>query len=687
MQPNLDTCAEQFAGTSDDAGWYPDNDDFAYKLNEYPSDSGVGGSSSSSETSSASKGGVVTPPEPDSASASPSNIPWASNRVYAHSVDGLHAEILECAGWLKSTPQEIYARVNVCHRVRTILHSFWRDSTLRVFGSVATDLFLPTSDIDLSVDLTIVNPETMRCAAKCFEESGDFDEVHVLDKAYVPIIKLRDRATGINIDISFNTQRAQEAVDYICHFRSLYPAMGPIAIFLKQFLMLRHLNHAFTGGLSSYGLVLMIAHLILRRYREAFYDVQVENLREGSLGQFLLDFLKYYGEEFDPVTEGLAFDTPMSSNVVPKAELVLHMREPLCASIFCLQDPLLPSNDVGRGAHQFMLVRSCFKAAYDHLLAVMDDDTFSDPILSTIMQFPPEIAAIRSRMHDSAVETWIKHNPGTPDFSDGLPLGPHPVFALADGSFYFPTMRCIINNMNYRGFNDTPEETIYDAAMQRQMLLQQMYENPSQYGIDMNFMNQMVQRFGNPNFQSPPPMQHPQPPQQQFFPPNFVAPQYWQPRAPFPPHMPIMHPHHPQAFLHQMPMPPMPPHMYNPHHPGRFQPDMVPIVPPPHVFFSYANPGFNPHQPVPGIPYGCPLPPNYCAPAPYSPHPRIPRDSESSTGSTSTPNAEDMACESDNSPPESLGSGTSDLSSISPDFDDESREALSSSPLSPGLSD
>ena len=236
--------------------------------------------------------------------------------------------------------------MSVCQKIQSAFKQYWPNAYFYVFGSVATDLFLPTSDIDITIEYPAFNQIEMRLAANILKSDPSFFNVNVLDRAHVPIIKLVDRETEINIDISFNTVRAQRAVGYIYKMREDYPVLELLTLLLKQFLAARQLNHAFTGGLSSYGLVLMIIHFMLRNYKSEFYGKRVENLEPGVLGEFFMKFLQYYGNEFDPMTDALAFPDPFVAILEKKVNLTAVMQEEICASIFCVQDPINPGSSL-----------------------------------------------------------------------------------------------------------------------------------------------------------------------------------------------------------------------------------------------------------------------------------------------------------------------------------------------------
>ena len=64
---------------------------------------------------------------------------------------GLHKEIIDLYEYLKPRPSEIKMRSEVIARVRRIILNRWPSARVEVFGSFSSQLYLPTSDIDLVV--------------------------------------------------------------------------------------------------------------------------------------------------------------------------------------------------------------------------------------------------------------------------------------------------------------------------------------------------------------------------------------------------------------------------------------------------------------------------------------------------------------------------------------------------------
>ena len=109
-----------------------------------------------------------------------------------------------------------------------------------VFGSCATGLNLPNSDIDLLVYLPDVKEANMiNKLTNQLLKSGICKSIDPLKHAKVPIIKLQDRETSVNVDISFNRTNGIYCVKLVKHLLKKYPELKPLLIVLKCFLKSR----------------------------------------------------------------------------------------------------------------------------------------------------------------------------------------------------------------------------------------------------------------------------------------------------------------------------------------------------------------------------------------------------------------------------------------------------------------
>ncbi|VDK43133.1 unnamed protein product [Anisakis simplex] len=309
------------------------------------------------------------------------NAPWCRKR-YHLSLYGLHEEIIDLYRWLRPSPLEKALRYCVFERVRSVIERVWPTAKVAVFGSLFTNLFLPTSDIDVVVEIEHLDEPPLWKTAESLKASGIAETITVLDKAFVPIVKMVDKDTKIFLDISFNTSQGVRTAKYIEQMKSRYPVLEPLVLILKQFLMQRQLNQVFTGGLSSYGLILMLISFLQLHH----YDFSHKSIHDVNMGMILLSFLQLYGQEFNYLTTALRVRD--GGAYVCKEEMITLMSRP-SNSMLCIEDPLQPGNDIGRCSHNILFVRQ----AFDHALCTLG------------------AAFIRSR--ESSHADWMKHYGGS----------------------------------------------------------------------------------------------------------------------------------------------------------------------------------------------------------------------------------------------------------------------------------
>ena len=179
--------------------------------------------------------------------------------------DRLHDEIILFTRYIAPRPEEFIMRNEVVDKITRVIKSEWPHSQVDIFGSFKTGLYLPTSDIDLVVfgewhqqqlPLNQLRDALIR------EHVTDRENIKVLDKASVPIIKVTEIRTDLRIDISFNMINGVKSAALIKDYLVEYPCLRYLAMVLKQFLLQRDLNEVWTGGIGSYSLILMIVSFL-----------------------------------------------------------------------------------------------------------------------------------------------------------------------------------------------------------------------------------------------------------------------------------------------------------------------------------------------------------------------------------------------------------------------------------------
>jgi non-canonical poly(A) RNA polymerase PAPD5/7 len=241
------------------------------------------------------------------------------------------------------TPVEHTLRIEVVSRIEQIVLKLWPTARVEVFGSFRTGLYLPTSDIDLVV-IGRWEKLPLRTLEMELINQGIAEpmSVRVLDKASVPIVKLTDRETQVKVDISFNMQSGVQSAELIKDFKRKFPVLSKLVLVLKQFLLQRDLNEVFTGGISSYSLILMCISFLQMHPRA--------NLNHtANLGVLLLEFFELYGKKFNYMKTGISVKN--GGRYIPKEELQREMIDGHRPSLLCIEDPLTPGNDIGRSSY------------------------------------------------------------------------------------------------------------------------------------------------------------------------------------------------------------------------------------------------------------------------------------------------------------------------------------------------
>ncbi|XP_028392736.1 terminal nucleotidyltransferase 4A-like [Dendronephthya gigantea] len=279
--------------------------------------------------------------------------PWKSKN-YVQDPTGLNEEIHDFLNYIKPRPEEDAIRRDVVERVKAVIKQLWSQAKVELFGSCQTGLYLPTSDIDLVVhgkweSLPLRTLENELIA----EEIADPNSIRVLDKAAVPIIKVTDKKTQVKIDISFNMDTGVQSAEMIKSYMDKYPALPYLTFVLKQFLVNRDLNEVFSGGISSYTVVLMIVSFFQHsgHFRSTNKDV--------NLGVLLIEFFELYGKKFNYNNVGIRV---VGNGSYFNKELVLG-KSLANTTHLCIEDPLTKGNYIGKGSFRINEVMRAFEWA------------------------------------------------------------------------------------------------------------------------------------------------------------------------------------------------------------------------------------------------------------------------------------------------------------------------------------
>uniref|UniRef100_A0A0K2UNL3 polynucleotide adenylyltransferase n=1 Tax=Lepeophtheirus salmonis TaxID=72036 RepID=A0A0K2UNL3_LEPSM len=337
-----------------------------------------------------------------------SRIPWIKHgSLRLPGVLGLHQEIEDFYAWMLPTTLEHAVRLDVVERIRSAINELYPAARVEISGSFRTGLYLPTSDIDLVIcgkweSLPLRTIERVLLEKKIASP----DSLRVLDKAAVPIVKLTDIRSDIKVDISFNMSNGVRAAELIKHFKKLYPSLPKLIYVLKQFLLQRDLNEVFTGGLSSYSLILLVIS-----YLQHHYSQETASSGRANLGVMLIEILELYGRNFNFMNTAIRITD--GGSYISKTKFQKVIANGYAPALLSIEDPLDHTNDVGRSSYGFVTVQNSFDRAFAVLTSlVVAQASIPDgkSILNSIVEIPEDVSDYRSWMRETFTFLGSPHN-------------------------------------------------------------------------------------------------------------------------------------------------------------------------------------------------------------------------------------------------------------------------------------
>eukprot|EP00511_Aplanochytrium_stocchinoi_P004830 CAMPEP_0204832682 /NCGR_PEP_ID=MMETSP1346-20131115/14416_1 /ASSEMBLY_ACC=CAM_ASM_000771 /TAXON_ID=215587 /ORGANISM="Aplanochytrium stocchinoi, Strain GSBS06" /LENGTH=607 /DNA_ID=CAMNT_0051964659 /DNA_START=445 /DNA_END=2265 /DNA_ORIENTATION=- len=267
----------------------------------------------------------------------------------------LHDDLKEMADMLEMVAQRRRPwQLAVAERIKAAVGLLFPGGIALVFGSLASGLAAPCSDVDMVVRSygTYTPQQALHLLA---EHLGCQEWVQMLEAIHhtpVPVIRLGTACIPVSfgsqvsgsliaVDITFETitHHGLRTCDVVKGFVSEYPPLKPLTLVLKQFLVEKGLNDPFVGGLSSYGLVLMIVNMFKLRYPQGLNS-------NVNLGTLFIEFLDLYKI---PTFTGQRVSMQHLAPGVP----------------LYIQDPIDPMNNIGRSCFGIHQVIQAFAEAHD----------------------------------------------------------------------------------------------------------------------------------------------------------------------------------------------------------------------------------------------------------------------------------------------------------------------------------
>ncbi|KAI6241410.1 hypothetical protein M3Y99_00369000 [Aphelenchoides fujianensis] len=315
-------------------------------------------------------------------------------------------------------------------RLRAIILSVDHRLKVEIYGSTAQQLYLPTSDLDVAVDCPYGFPD-LTLLAQLLRGYGLYANVTVIGKSAYPILKLVETGTNLSIDVGFNVRHSLTAVTWVKEVRSLR-YLEQLVFITKHYLHHKGLNVPYNGGLTSYALIVMVAHFLKR------FDLQSidPSLQEYPLGVVFLKFLEFYGETFDYEKYGLVFTDGFKAELIEKDQLKLDDFQ--CPSMLTITDPVNICDEQPRpGAHNLLQIRAAFATAANAFRTYLNSDftqTSVNHVLRAVIPITRGDQMMRKRLL-LYIQTHLAHPPVyvLPPFNPNInPYSCPPPFAQAE---------------------------------------------------------------------------------------------------------------------------------------------------------------------------------------------------------------------------------------------------------------
>jgi non-canonical poly(A) RNA polymerase PAPD5/7 len=349
-----------------------------------------------------------------SSSSSSSNTlpPWYHHdRPYWHAnpTMRLHEEILDFVSFLAPTDAEKRKRAETLGRLSDLVQSTFADQgadgeqpSVMPFGSYTTGMYLPTGDIDTSVmgthkglDVSFGKNYRLTRLFKALKNSNMVSYIEAIGHAKIPIIKYRDRVSGINVDVSFDMGADGSLTShYIAENAKNFPCIRHLLLLLKVFIQSRDLAETYRGGCGSFLTSALLIAFVQRHPSRSHAKQWTSVDQDVNLGCWLMGFLQMYGKHFNYAEVGI--QTAPLGDYFKKASTTFFRDNRGQQNIPVVVNPLNCTANIGQGTYEMHRVKRSFSFGYDVLESAYRD-TFDEElngypsILQRLLKIPVEV--------------------------------------------------------------------------------------------------------------------------------------------------------------------------------------------------------------------------------------------------------------------------------------------------------
>jgi DNA polymerase sigma len=307
---------------------------------------------------------------------------------------------------------------NMINEIKATLNTLTQDYDIQIYGSYANNLCMPWSDLDLvlvnknanlndnnyqdnnnnnennnenilleqnndlqSDSASIANTDSTRETFNSKMENDYLIQLYyklknktwikqliLTENLSIKILRIiaKEAYSDMNIDISFDSEKHNglKCVNLVKSYLKEYTVLKPITIALKAILQSANLHNPNKGGLSSYGLILMVVSYI-QSQKENFGLKNEPDL----IGKIFYGFLKHYGILFD-FNKYLILTYPINETNYANNDKESFLNINQFSQEFIILDPLNNKNNVANSSFQFMNLKMAFMIAF---MVTMED--------------------------------------------------------------------------------------------------------------------------------------------------------------------------------------------------------------------------------------------------------------------------------------------------------------------------
>ncbi|KAL6007839.1 hypothetical protein ACLOJK_033342 [Asimina triloba] len=232
-------------------------------------------------------------------------------------------------------------KVNEDKIARYLANQEWvKNDSLKTIENTAIPVIMLVAEVPddaiASIETTVLHGSEVESAPMSVEQSNDNNlQMVVSENTSLPLCLGKENddsmdVKSVRLDISFKSpsHTGLQTSELVRELTEQFPAAVPLALVLKQFLADRSLDHSYSGGLSSYCLVLLITRFLQHEHHlgRSINQVMIELFEKLSLGSLLMDFLYFFGWAFADaysILENELINLPGSGDQTTKPSLRL----------------------------------------------------------------------------------------------------------------------------------------------------------------------------------------------------------------------------------------------------------------------------------------------------------------------------------------------------------------------------